>query len=96
MGDTACISDGKADVNQSVNSKSETAILAKIDIIKNGEIWQTVSPMGPTYMASLTDDDVTEDGYYRVEVTSYDVISGSLYFAWSNPVFVSVPCIEEN
>jgi len=96
MGDTACISDGKADVNLSVNSKSGTAILVKIDIIKNGEIWQTVSAMRPTYMASLTDDDVTEDGYYRVEVTSYDVISGSLYFAWSNPVFVSVPCIEEN
>ena len=96
MGDTACISDGKADVNLSVNSNSGTAILVKIDIIKNGEIWQTVRDSLPTYMASMTDDDVTEDGYYRVEVTSYDVISGSFYFAWSNAVFVSVRCIEEN
>lgn len=90
MGDTAEISDGTAAVNISVNSESPTAILVKIDIIKNGEIWRTKSPMSPSYEDSLVDDDVTEDGYYRVEVTSYDVISSSYYFAWSNPVFVIV------
>jgi hypothetical protein len=34
---------------------------------------------------------VTEDGYYRVEVTSLDVVSGRYDFAWSNPVFARVP-----
>ena len=47
--------------------------------------------MSPTYEATLGDGDVIEDGYYRVEVTSYDVISGRYNFAWSNPVFARVP-----
>jgi len=63
----------------------------KIDVIKNGAIWQTINPYAPTYQATLPDDSVTEDGYYRVEVTSLDPSSGQYYFAWSNPVFVEVP-----
>jgi hypothetical protein len=94
MGNTAYIFDGAADVNLSASSESPTAILVKIDIIKNGEVWQTISPFSPTYEASLGDDAVTEDGYYRVEVTSCELIGaecGSYHFAWSNPVFARVP-----
>jgi hypothetical protein len=90
MGDTAKISDGAANLNLSVNSESPTAILVKIDIIKNGQVLQTISPMWFTYADTLADT-VTEDGYYRVEVTSYDMVSEAYHFAWSNPVFVDVP-----
>ena len=90
MGDTAYVLDGIANVDLSVASESPTAILVKIDIIKNGELWQTINPMFPTYQDTLIDDGVTEDGYYRVEVTSADG-SGNYYFAWSNPVFVRMP-----
>jgi hypothetical protein len=91
MGDTAYVPDGKARLKLSVVSESPTAVLVKIDIIKNGEIWQTLNPMTPTYQTTLSDKSVTAAGYYRVEVTSYDVVSGNYYFAWSNPVFVSIP-----
>ncbi len=93
MGDTAVISDGSAELNLSVDSENLYAALAKIDIIKNGEILQTIYPSYPapvsTYEVTL-DDDVTEDGYYRVEVTSQDAW-GAYYFAYSNPVFVDIP-----
>jgi hypothetical protein len=91
MGDTAYVFDGTANVNLSVDSESPTAMLVKIDIIKNGELWQTISPFSSTYQQTLEDDAVTEDGYYRVEVTSLDEVSERYYFAWSNPVFVRVP-----
>ena len=91
MGDTAYILDGVADINLSASSESPTAILVKIDIIKNGSVWQTFNPMSPTYEIALGDNAVTGDGYYRVEVTSYDLVDGSYYFAWSNPVFARVP-----
>jgi hypothetical protein len=90
MGDTAEISDGTAELNLSVNSESPTAILVNIDIVKNGAVLQTISPMWFTYAGSLADS-VTEDGYYRVEVTSVDLASGAYQFAYSNPVFVDVP-----
>ena len=45
MGDTAYVFDGAADVNLSVSSESPTAILVKIDVIKNGAVWQTLGPM---------------------------------------------------
>ena len=91
MGDTAYVLDGSVTVNLSADSESPTAVLAKIDILKNGEAWQTVSPMSSGYEGSLVDDGVSEDGYYRVEVTSVDMVSGNYYFAWSNPVFIRVP-----
>ncbi len=90
MGDTAAISDGTAELNLSVDSESPTAILVKIDVIKNGDVLQSISPMWPTYESSFTDG-VGEDGYYRVEVVSYDLASDAYDFAWSNPVFVDVP-----
>jgi hypothetical protein len=89
MGDTAYILDGSASINLSVNSESPTAILVKINIIKNGEVLQTISPLSSTYEDTLADE-VTEDGYYRVEVTGVDIATG-YSFAWSNPVFVDIP-----
>jgi hypothetical protein len=94
MGDTAYVFDGTAEINLSASSESPGAILVKIDVIKNGEVWQTINPLLPAYEATLTDDAVNEDGYYRVEVTSCELTPtgcGSYDFAWSNPVFARVP-----
>ncbi len=95
MGDTAYIFDGSADINLSVNSESPTCVLVKIDIIKNGEILQTIYPSTSTSpawtYADILGDSVNQDGYYRVEVTSQDFVTGAYQFAWSNPVFVDIP-----
>ncbi len=90
MGDTAFILDGVANIKLSASSESMTAILVQIKIIKNGEVLETISPMSPTYDDTLGDS-ATEDGYYRVEVTSVDMVTGTYQFAWSNPVFVDIP-----
>jgi hypothetical protein len=92
MGSTTRIASGEsASLNLSAKSESPTAILVKIDIIKNGDVWRTISPMQPAYEDTLVDESVTEDGYYRVEVTSQEQPNGPYHYAWSNPVFVSVP-----
>ena len=92
MGSTAHIaSGGSANLSLRASSESATGILTKIDIIKNGEVWRTISPMQPVYEDTLVDDSVTEDGYYRVEVTSQEQPDGPYHYAWSNPVFVNVP-----
>lgn len=95
MGDTTYIFDGSADINLSVNSESLTAVLVKIDIIKNGDLLQTIYPSTPTdpawTYADALEDMVDEDGYYRIEITTQDMISGGYQFAWSNPVFVRIP-----
>ncbi len=90
MGDTAYVMDGVTNVNFAIDSESPTAILAKIDVVKNGVVWRTLAPMAPSFQVSLPDV-VDRDGYYRVEVTAYDVLSGKYSFAWSNPVFVRIP-----
>jgi len=91
MGDTAFICNGgTARINLYANSESPTAILVKIDIYRNGEPWQTINPMSGDYAITMEDDGLTEDGYYRVEVTSLDMTDGTYHFAWSNPVFVRV------
>ncbi len=91
MGERAVLPRGSASLNLSVNSQSATAILVKIDVIKNGQVWQTLSPLSTSFEATLTDESVSVDGYYRVEVTSLDLSDGSYHFAWSNPVFVKFP-----
>lgn len=91
MGATVEISSGIAGIHLSVNSESPTAVLVKIDIIKNGAVWQTISPFLPSSEINLSDELVTEDGYYRVEVTAFDPTFGEYHFAWSNPIFVNVP-----
>jgi hypothetical protein len=90
MGGTAQISGGGS-VKLRLNVKAETEgfTVAEVRIIKNGQVWQTIEPAEPAYEATLEDESVTEDGYYRVEVTSSDD-AGNYQFAWSNPVFVKI------
>lgn len=90
MGSTAKVSNGTAKINLSVNAGDQNALLVKVDILKNGSVWKTAAPLAPSYNVTLTDNLVTEDGYYRVEVTSYDPSSGKYSFAWSNPIFVKI------
>ncbi len=85
MGETAKL--GKtARVEASADSESNSAVIEKIDIIKNREIVETLNPNtnvgGETFQ-----DEVSGTGYYRIEVTSYDSASGKRHCAWSNPVF---------
>jgi hypothetical protein len=44
VGDTAEIRRGAAKLNLSVNAEIPAAMLVKIDIIKNGQLWQTIEP----------------------------------------------------
>jgi len=90
MGETTKLFPGsaKANIRLSASSESQTAILAQIDIYKNGIVWQTLNPLAPTFDQTLTDMNVTENGYYRIEITSLDPATGNYYFAWSNPVFI--------
>jgi len=94
MGDTAKIAVGGS-ANLSLSAKAETPgyLLARIDIYRNGQVWKTKYPiMLPAYSWPQTDT-VTEDGYYRVEVTSCKLVGMqcvAYQFAWSNPVFVDV------
>jgi len=85
MGETAHVR-GTATLTIGVNAESASAVLEKVDIVKNGEVLKTVNPESPAYEETLKDS-VTGSGYYRIEVTSYDASSGRRYFAWSNPVF---------
>jgi hypothetical protein len=77
---------GPTHLNLSANSASPTAILVKIDIIKNGDVLQTLNPMAPSW-AGVIDDTVNGSGYYRVEVTSLDMVDNTYHFAYANPVF---------
>jgi hypothetical protein len=86
MGSAAKIaSGGSATLNLSATAETAGYVVAKIDVYKNGQLWNTIPGGGPT---TLTDT-VTADGYYRIEVTS--VGPGLPQFAYSNPVFVDVP-----
>jgi hypothetical protein len=90
MGETAKLHPGstQADIHLSASSESQNAILVKIDIYKNGVVWQTISPLASTWGNTITDMNVTENGYYRVEITALDLVTGRYTFAWSNPVFI--------
>ena len=85
MGETARIGDA-ATLTISANAETASAVLEKVDIIKNGEILKTVSPGTGAYEETLSDG-VTGSGYYRIEVTAYDPSSDQRYYAWSNPIF---------
>lgn len=89
MGSAARVAGGgPAALHLRAGSESPTGVLTKIEVIKNGEVWQTLNPMQPVYEDTLVDRSVTEDGYYRIEVTSQDPPGGPCRYAWSNPVFV--------
>ncbi len=94
MGETAYIANGgTASINLSVDSEDPNFKLVNIIIIKNCDSGSSslplVIPPNSSNYDDTVDDTVTEDGYYRVEVTSMDS-SGALQFAWSNPVFVRI------
>jgi hypothetical protein len=90
MGETIHVtSGGSAKVRLNVKAETAGFSVAEVRIIKNGEAWQTVKPLKDSYEATLDDKAVTEDGYYRIEVTSSDDASNYQY-AWSNPVFVKI------
>jgi hypothetical protein len=95
MGETTKIKVSKGEISElslSVDSESETVGIAMINIIKNGEIWKTINPMPPVtyYETMFEDEDLIDDGYYRVEVTAVDTIKGNYQFAWSNPIFFKI------
>jgi hypothetical protein len=75
-------------LNLTASAESPTAVIVKIDIIKDGTILQTLSPMAPSY-AGVIDDTASDHGYYRVEVTSLDMADNTYHFAYTNPVFVN-------
>ena len=90
MGDTVRVpGGGSAKLKLSVKAETAGFTVAEVKVIKNGQVWQTIKPAEPAYEATLEDESVTEDGYYRVEVTSSDD-AGNYQFAWSNPVFVKI------
>lgn len=76
-------------LNLTVDSESPSSVLVKVEVIKNGQVILTEQPMAPTYELTM-DDEVTEDGYYRVEVTAMEMADGKPRFAYANPVFIKV------
>jgi hypothetical protein len=97
MGETVKIKAFKGAISElqlAVDSENATAVFVIIVIIKNGKIWQSIplNPMDPIFSleTTLVDYDCVPDGYYRAEVTTYDMLEGGYQFAWSNSVFVRV------
>jgi hypothetical protein len=91
MGETAAVESGKpVKIAIKVESGGDSAILTKIDVIKNGELLTTLSPNASAY-EDVLEDFVSEPGYYRVEVTARDETNVRDSWAWSNPVFVTLP-----
>jgi hypothetical protein len=72
-----------------MDSNSASAIIIKVDIIKNGQIMQTLTPNLQAYDVNIVDEDVNSPGYYRVKIVSHDTINDEVQFAWTNPVFVN-------
>lgn len=90
MGQTAVVNPGSATtLRLTAQAGSLTAVVAKVTIVRNGEVWGVLYPMARSFSRTLADT-VDEDGYYRIEVMSADVVSGEYQFAYSNPVFVDV------
>ena len=86
MGGIAKIYSGQsARLSLKANAETPGYVVAKIDVYKNGQLLTTI-PVGSSSYRSTLKDTVTEDGYYRIEVTSLG--PGLPQFAYSNPVFV--------
>lgn len=91
MGETAAVEAGKpVRILLRVQSGSDTALLTKIDLIRNGELLTTLHPNESEY-EDVIEDYVAESGYYRIEVTARDEATGRESYAWSNPIFVRLP-----
>jgi hypothetical protein len=97
MGETVKIEGLCNDVHSvaiDVSAKAEAAgrIITSVKVIKNGEVLMQAAPNAPAYQQDI-EDTVTENSYYRVEVTTIDMAlyAGGTYpyfYAWSNPIFV--------
>ncbi|MBN2242545.1 MAG: hypothetical protein JW793_07635 [Acidobacteria bacterium] len=91
MGETAVVRTFKnevVEISLEINAESVNAVIVKIDIVKNGNVMETIEPMAPVFDETLIDTQIDGDCYYRVEVTTYDLATGKYQFAFSNPVFV--------
>ncbi|MBD3343635.1 MAG: hypothetical protein GF401_01080 [Chitinivibrionales bacterium] len=98
MGQTAKIKvfkNQKPTIAIDVESDSPTSIIVKIDIIKNGEFFETITPYQPSFSTELVDHALATDCYYRVEVTAFDMETNAYSFAYSNPVFTRLIIDEE-
>jgi hypothetical protein len=90
MGETIQIAQEEtANIHLTMSSESLTAIIVKVDVIKNGKVWQSLTPKQAVCELTLQDAQVSESGYYRTEIVSYEPVSGVYQFAWANPVFVN-------
>jgi len=90
MGETIHVtSGGSVKLRLNVKAETEGFTVAEVRVVKNGEVIASIKPAEPAHETVLEDESVTEDGYYRVEVTSSDE-AGNYQFAWSNPVFVKI------
>ena len=74
-------------ISLSGNAESPTAVIVMVDVIKNGEVFHTLTPNSPTFEVTLEDADVT-NGYYRAEIIAMDMATEQYDYAWANPVFV--------
>lgn len=81
--------DATVELTLSADSQNQAAVIVKVDIIKNGQVLQTQNPMSADVEIQL-ENEVTQDSFYRVEVTAYDSISKKYRFAYSNPIFVEI------
>lgn len=73
----------------SADSQNPAAVLVKVVIIKNGQVLQVQNPMSAEVEIQL-ENEVTQDSFYRVEVTAYDSMTQKYRFAYSNPIFVEI------
>ncbi len=90
MGETVGIGAGQnARVRLSGNAESDSSVFVKVDIIRNGEVFKTLTPQTPTFDVTIEDGDPVH-GYYRAELTTMDMRMQTYQFAWANPVFVRV------
>jgi hypothetical protein len=88
MGQTAYVKPGQAlQIHLTGNAQSKTAVFAKVEIIKNGQVLKTIAPMTPNFEITIEDAGVTA-GYYRAQLTTVDAVTKAYQFAWANPVFV--------
>lgn len=90
MGQTVEIGAGQnARIRLSGNAESDSSVFVKVDIIRNGEVFETLTPQTPTFDVMIEDENPVH-GYYRAELTTMDVQTKTYQFAWANPVFVHV------
>lgn len=88
MGQTVQIgSGGIARIHLTGDAENANAVFVKVDIVRNGQVLQSLTPQTPTFDVTIEDAEPT-NGYYRVELTTMDLTTNAYQFAWANPIFV--------